>query len=189
HALQQPAMGSRAGDPVRQRGQRRAPAGQAVDLPEQAVPEAQAGGLLRMGHGTVIRPRPLHLGPAPRLGSPAHQGRIHNIAEPPAGARTESTARRALARPRVECSSSSVAMYEGHMVPSSFIRQTPIPLHISTAAAKPPWPEKSRSVSGSHVRYPAPYRSDSVIGGASTMLPGLSRPLGSKARLTWRKAS
>ena len=68
------------------------------------------------------------------------------------GTLPDSTARSALARPRVECSSSSVAMYEGHIVPSSFFRQTPIPLHISTAPAKPPCPEKSRSVSGSHAR-------------------------------------
>src|SRR5262245_39643166 len=64
----------------------------------------------------------------------------------------DSTARSALARPRVVCSSSRVTMYEGHMVPSSVLRQTPTPLHISTAAAKPPWLEKSSSVLGSHVR-------------------------------------
>src|SRR5262245_54563233 len=68
-----------------------------------------------------------------------------------AGTRPDSTARSALARPRVECSSSRVAMYDGHMVPSSFLRQTPTPLHISTAAAKPPCAEKSSSVFGSHV--------------------------------------
>ena len=67
------------------------------------------------------------------------------------GSRPESTARSALARPRVECSSSFVAMYEGHMVPSSVLRHTPTPLHSSTAPAKPPWPEKSRSVVGSQV--------------------------------------
>src|SRR6266852_4626571 len=68
-----------------------------------------------------------------------------------AGTRPESTARRALARPRVECSSSLVAMYEGHIVPSSFLRHSPTPLHISTAAAKPPCFEKSSRVTGSHV--------------------------------------
>ena len=67
------------------------------------------------------------------------------------GTRPDSTARRALARPRVECSSSRVAMYEGHMVPSSVFRQTPTPLHISTAAANPPWAEKSSSVAGAEV--------------------------------------
>src|SRR5512138_373144 len=67
------------------------------------------------------------------------------------GTLPESTARSALARPRVECSSSRVAMYEGHIVPSSFLRQTPTPLHISTAAVKPPWAPKSSSVLGSHV--------------------------------------
>src|SRR6266850_7117635 len=73
-----------------------------------------------------------------------------------AGIRPDSTARSALARPRVECSSSRVAMYEGHIVPSSFLRQTPTPLHISTDAAKPPWAEKSSRVLGSHVLYLAP---------------------------------
>src|SRR5262245_4593122 len=72
------------------------------------------------------------------------------------GTLPESTARSALARPRVVCSSSRVAMYDGHIVPSSFFRQTPTPLHISTAAAKPPCDEKSRSVFGSHVLYAVP---------------------------------
>src|SRR2546428_11147063 len=67
------------------------------------------------------------------------------------GSRPDSTARRALARPRVECSSSFVAMYDGHIVPSSVLRHTPTPLHISTAAAKPPCPEKSSSVFGAQV--------------------------------------
>src|ERR671937_1532848 len=73
-----------------------------------------------------------------------------------AGSRPDSTARSALARPRVVCSSSFVAMYEGHIVPSSFLRQTPTPLHISTEAAKPPCAEKSSSVFGSHVLYEIP---------------------------------
>src|SRR5262249_42350271 len=73
-----------------------------------------------------------------------------------AGKRPESTARSALARPRVLCSSSFVAMYEGHMVPSSFLRHTPTPLHISTDAAKPPWAEKSSMVDGSQVLYSGP---------------------------------
>src|SRR5215472_19370301 len=68
-----------------------------------------------------------------------------------AGSRPDSTARSALARPRVLCSSSFVAMYDGHIVPSSFLRQTPTPLHISTDAANPPCAEKSRSVFGSQV--------------------------------------
>ena len=47
-----------------------------------------------------------------------------------------------LARPRVECLSSMVTMYDGHMVPSFFLRQTPAPLHSSTAVANPPSREK-----------------------------------------------
>src|SRR2546421_5662263 len=70
--------------------------------------------------------------------------------------RPESTARSALARPRVECSSSFVAMYEGHIVPSRVLRQAPTPLHISIDAAKPPCSEKSSRVFGSHVVYWVP---------------------------------
>src|SRR5262247_1709306 len=68
----------------------------------------------------------------------------------------ESTARSALARPRVECSSSFVAMYEGHIVPSIVLRQAPTPLHISIDAAKPPCSAKSSRVFGSHVVYWVP---------------------------------
>jgi len=73
-----------------------------------------------------------------------------------AGRRPESTARSALARPRVECSSSFVAMYDGHIVPSSVLRHAPTPLHISIDAAKPPCSEKSSKVFGSHVVYWVP---------------------------------
>ena len=47
--------------------------------------------------------------------------------------------RRTLARPRVECCSSRVAMYDGHIVPSSVLRHAPRPLHISMAPATPPF--------------------------------------------------
>src|SRR4029434_11342916 len=60
-----------------------------------------------------------------------------------AGSRPESTARSALARPRAECSSSLGALYDGHIVPSSVLRQAPTPLHISIEAAKTPRSEKS----------------------------------------------
>ena len=50
-----------------------------------------------------------------------------------------------VARARVECSSSRVAMKEGHMPPSS-LRQAPWLLHISTCAPKPPSSLKSRYV-------------------------------------------
>src|SRR5882672_11841027 len=49
----------------------------------------------------------------------------------------ESASRSELARPRVTCRSSPVARNEGHMVPASNLRQCPLLLHISTAAAKP----------------------------------------------------
>src|SRR5262249_6045431 len=105
-----------------------------------------------------------------------------------AGRRPDSTARSALARPRVLCSSSFVAIYEGHMVPSSFLRHTPSPLHVATDAANPPCAEKSSSVLGSHVLYPTPYLKFSRIPGESTMLPGFIRLSGSKACFSRRKA-
>src|ERR1700704_294454 len=49
----------------------------------------------------------------------------------------ESARRSELARPRVRCRSSPVARNEGHIVPASNLRQWPLLLHISTAAAKP----------------------------------------------------
>src|SRR5262249_30584959 len=87
------------------------------------------------------------------------------------GTRPESTARSALARPRVECSSSFVAMYEGHIVPSVVLRQTPAPLHISTDAAKPPCFEKSSNVTGSHALQSGPNLGCSASGGLSRRLP------------------
>src|SRR3990172_12840015 len=79
------------------------------------------------------------------------------------GTLPESTERSALARPRVECSSSSVPIKEGHMVPSSFLRHSPMPLHISTALTKPPCSVKSSVVRGSQVLYWGLILSDSVI--------------------------
>src|ERR1043166_4851306 len=81
------------------------------------------------------------------------------------GTLPESTERNALARPRVECSSSNVPIYEGHMVPSSFLRHSPIPLHISTARTKPPCSLKSSVVCGCQVLYCGLILSDSVIAG------------------------
>ena len=63
-------------------------------------------------------------------------------------------------------------------VPSSFFRHSPIPLHISTALAKPPCALKSRVVCGIQVWYFGWILRDSVMAGASTIFPGLSRFLG-----------
>src|SRR5680860_526373 len=57
-----------------------------------------------------------------------------------------SALRNALALARVVSCSSLVAMYDGHIVPALSFRQTAAPLHISTAAMKPPSLEKSRWV-------------------------------------------
>ena len=45
---------------------------------------------------------------------------------------------RALALARVECSSSLVTIYEGHIVPLETLRHAPCPLHISIAFINPP---------------------------------------------------
>src|SRR3954454_14909498 len=56
--------------------------------------------------------------------------------------------RREFARPRVRCCSSSVARYDGHMVPPASLRQVPLLLHISTAPPSPPHSDQSSTVSG-----------------------------------------
>jgi hypothetical protein len=92
-----------------------------------------------------------------------------------------------LARPRVECCSSRVAMYDGHIVPSSVLRHAPRPLHISTAPAKPPTLEVEKvagfGASSAAVTQVRRQRR------ASTILPGLNRPCGSNVRLIARNAS
>ena len=49
----------------------------------------------------------------------------------------DTASRSVFARPRVRCCSSPVARNDGHIVPASNLRQWPLLLHISTAAAKP----------------------------------------------------
>src|SRR5205809_3974227 len=49
----------------------------------------------------------------------------------------ENASRSVFARPRVTCFSSPVARNDGHIVPASNLRQCPLLLHISTAAANP----------------------------------------------------
>src|SRR6185312_17208863 len=73
--------------------------------------------------------------------------------------------RSTFARPRVESDSSRVAIYDGHIVPESFLRHAPTPLHMSTAPPKPPYSSKSNHVGGFGVGYPAPKRRFDVSGG------------------------
>src|SRR5512145_3536637 len=60
-------------------------------------------------------------------------------------------ARNKFALPRVECISSRVAWYEGHITPVSFLH-TPCPLHCSIAMSIPSLRAKERFVSQSCVR-------------------------------------
>ena len=92
--------------------------------------------------------------------------------------------RSAFALPRVECSSSLVAMNDGHITPPSVLRQAPCPLHISIPRANPPSCAKAKPVFRRGGEYSGPMRRFSVIGCAFTILPGFIMPLGSKARLT-----
>src|SRR5205807_9885729 len=91
------------------------------------------------------------------------------------GRRPEITARRALARPRVECFSSRVAMYDGHMVAPVSLRHSPLPLHISMSVAIPPSRLQSRLVLISMAWYVGPWRRFSRGDGPSTTLPGFMR--------------
>ena len=70
----------------------------------------------------------------------------------------EIAALRTFARPRVVCSSSRVAMYEGHIAPMLSFRHAPTPLHISIAPANPPSLRKSMRVSIWCVLYSSPNR-------------------------------
>ena len=88
-----------------------------------------------------------------------------------------------VARPRVECSSSRVAMKEGHMPPSSF-RQAPWLLQPSTWRAKPPSAEKSMYVGTSMFDVSGEMRRFSRRVGVSMILPGFMVPSGSKAALS-----
>ena len=124
----------------------------------------------------------------------------------------DSASRSVLARPRVRCFSSRVTRQLGHMVPASNLRQWPLLLHISTAAAKPPVTSPPvpgsvvASVTGLFCTFHADQSSSGVIGmrlyvgakrisavssmrGGSMILPGLRRLAGSSSRLMARKAS
>src|ERR1039457_6442611 len=86
----------------------------------------------------------------------------------------ESASNKIRARPRVECISSRVAMYDGHMVPASVLRHLPIPAHLSTAPASPSSARKSKCVSTGRGRYADPCLRCESSGRGSTRLPGLS---------------
>ena len=73
-------------------------------------------------------------------------------------------------------------------MPPSSLRQAPWPLQSSTARAMPPSAAKLRWVGGSWLTVAGLRRRLSAKGGTSTTLPGLSRPWGSKAALSLRKA-
>src|SRR5690349_16083415 len=119
-----------------------------------------------------------------------HRSNVSCIASevnPPGPSCPDSARRSVFARPRVRCFSSPVARNEGHMVPASNLRQCPLLLHISTAAAKP-WlaaPATVHSLQSSAsslfgIAYPGLKRK-SVLSSCfegRTILPGFIRPFG-----------
>src|SRR6266513_3948448 len=104
----------------------------------------------------------------------------------------ESARRSELARPRVRWRSSPVARKDGHIVPASNLRQCPLLLHISTAAANP-WLAapgtlhslQSSAVSRRSAAYPGLKRNSvrSSCFEGRTIFPGFNRPFGSKRSL------
>ena len=121
-----------------------------------------------------------------------HRSRISCSRSPPsavAGSGSLSAFTRALARPRVECSSSRVAMYDGHITPDVLLRHSPMFMHRSAAARMPPTTSKSSCVLIGTAGVMAASRRLSVIGAASTILPGFSVPAGSKSCFTSRIAA
>src|SRR5256885_13083977 len=104
----------------------------------------------------------------------------------------ESARRSELARPRVTCFSSPVARKDGHIVPASNLRQCPLLLHISTAAAKPSLAApgafhslQSSAVSRLSAAYPGlnPNSVRSSCFDGRTIFPGFRRLLGSNRSL------
>ncbi len=93
------------------------------------------------------------------------------------GSGCDSARTRAFARPRVAWSSSRVAMYDGHMTPVSVLRQRPMFMQRSAAVRIPSGPSKRIVVGSGAARGSAGSRRCSVIGPASTILPGLRTPL------------
>ena len=128
---------------VGQRRQPAAPAGQSTHMAEglhlerRAVPGPVPGQHLALDAGHVHAHRAL------ALARPALETEVERLVQAgvveAVGPSWPVIARRStLARPRVECASSRVAMYDGHIVPSRVLRQAPTPLHASTARPKPP---------------------------------------------------
>ena len=62
------------------------------------------------------------------------------------GSGVDSAYSRAFARPRVECSSSRVAMYDGHMTPVDSLRHSPMFMQRSAAPRIPPGASKRSRV-------------------------------------------
>ncbi len=107
----------------------------------------------------------------------------------PCGSGSDSALTSALARPRVVCSSSRVAMNDGHITPVDPFRHTPMFMQRSAAPRIPPVASNDRSVVSGWAAGSTGSRRLSVIEGASTILPGFKRLCGSKMCFTARIAS
>ena len=105
------------------------------------------------------------------------------------GSGCDSASTSAFARPRVLCSSSRVAMYDGHITPVDPLRQTPMFMHRSAAPRMPPVAAKESRVDSAGAGRSATSRMFSVIGGALTIFPGFISASGSKSCFTSHMAS
>src|SRR5258708_10313980 len=89
------------------------------------------------------------------------------------GSAAESAFTRAFARPRVESSSSRVAMYDGHMTPVADFRHRPMFMHRSAAPRIPPVASKLSLLAYGGGMNGAASRRFSVMAGAVSILSAL----------------
>ena len=140
-----PAAGALPRDEVRRAARTRLPpfrqpcdVADHARLQRRAVPLPVAGEELALEARDVDADRALGLAGAALEAEVEHLVHAVDRRAPPRPAVPAIASRSTFARPRVECFSSRVAMYDGHIVPSSVLRQAPRPLHISTARPMPP---------------------------------------------------
>lgn len=108
----------------------------------------------------------------------------------PLGIRPCIISERTRERPRMECTSSRVALNEGHIAPERTSRQAPTPTQRWTAVAKEPLSgaKACTGVRSSSV-WLGPGRTAASMGAGSVIMPGLSSPSESRIALNPAKAS
>src|SRR5260221_3906682 len=99
------------------------------------------------------------------------------------GSAAERAFTRAFARPRVEPSSSRVAMYDGHMTPVADFRHRPMFMHRSAAPRIPPVASKLSLLAYGGGMSGTASRRFSVMAGAVSIFPRVLPPAASERRL------